>query len=83
LWAESQLAPALEKADPTWEQVRIAERAIPTPDEEKLHLLAAENLQAERAETPITHRRKLLRRDHYAIEQRWPDEPFWRRRHAA
>jgi hypothetical protein len=63
LWAESQLAPALEKADPTWEQVRIAERAIPTPDEEKLHLLAAENLQAERAETPITHRRKLLRRD--------------------
>lgn len=65
LWVETEVAEELTKSDPTWEQVRIAERLIQTPAEEvaDVPLLAAAALEAEREEVPVTARRQVLRRD--------------------
>jgi hypothetical protein len=65
LWVETGLADEFTKSDPTWEQVRIAERIIQTPIEElaDVPLLASAKLEAELDEVPITSRRRVLRRD--------------------
>jgi hypothetical protein len=65
LWVETGLAEEFTKSDPTWEQVRIAERLVRVPKEEKLLVtsLASEKLAAEREEVPISARRRVLRRD--------------------
>jgi len=65
LWVETGLADEFTKSDPTWEQVRIAERLIQAPAEEmaEVPLLAARNLEAELEEVPIMSRRRVLRRD--------------------
>jgi hypothetical protein len=65
LWVESGLAEEFTKSDPTWEQVRIAERLIQAPVEEvaQIPLLAAAKLEAEMDEVPVPARRRILRRD--------------------
>jgi hypothetical protein len=65
LWVETGLAEEFTKSDPTWEQVRIAERLIQAPAEEmaEVPLLAAAKLDAEMAEVPVSSRRRVLRRD--------------------
>ncbi|HKG79798.1 MAG TPA: LodA/GoxA family CTQ-dependent oxidase, partial [Pyrinomonadaceae bacterium] len=65
LWVETQLAKEFTKSDPTWEQVRIAERLIQAPAEEvtEIPLLAARKLEAEMDEVPVPARRRVLRRD--------------------
>ncbi|HEX6184857.1 MAG TPA: LodA/GoxA family CTQ-dependent oxidase [Pyrinomonadaceae bacterium] len=65
LWVETGLAKEFTKSDPTWEQVRIAERLIRAPVEEveEIPTLASAKLDAELEEVPITSRRRVLRRD--------------------
>jgi L-Lysine epsilon oxidase N-terminal/L-lysine epsilon oxidase C-terminal domain len=65
LWVETGLAEELTKSDPTWEQVRIAERLAQTPVEEMgdVTARAARKLAAEREEVPVPARRRVLRRD--------------------
>ena len=65
LWVETGLAEEFIKSDPTWEQVRIAERIIQAPVEDvaDVPLLASAKLEAEMDEVPITSRRRVLRRD--------------------
>lgn len=65
LWVETGLAEELTKSDPTWEQVRIAERLVRVPEEEKLLMTsrAASKLATEKDEVPIAARRRVLRRD--------------------
>jgi hypothetical protein len=59
------LSQEFTKSDPTWEQVRIAERIIKTPAEEmaKVPLLAAGKLAAEIDEVPVPARRRIVGRD--------------------
>jgi hypothetical protein len=65
LWVETGLAPEFTKSDPTWEQVRIAERLIKAPAEEmaELPLLAAKKLDTEMEEVPVQARRRIVGRD--------------------
>ncbi len=65
LWVEMGLADEFTKSDPTWEQVRIAERLVRAPAEEveEVPLLASAKLDAELEEVPIASRRRVLRRD--------------------
>ncbi|HEX5884355.1 MAG TPA: LodA/GoxA family CTQ-dependent oxidase [Pyrinomonadaceae bacterium] len=65
LWVETGLAEEFTKSDPTWAQVRIAERLIQAPVEEvmEIPLLAAKKLEAEMDEVPVPARRRILRRD--------------------
>ncbi|HEY6333807.1 MAG TPA: LodA/GoxA family CTQ-dependent oxidase [Blastocatellia bacterium] len=63
MWVESGLAESLQKGDPTWEQLIIAERSAPVEHHERAPLAAAKVLESERAETPIINRRRRLRRD--------------------
>jgi hypothetical protein len=65
LWVETEVAEEYTKSDPTWEQVRIAERITQVPAEEvtEVPLRAAAKLQAEREEVPVTSHRRVLRRD--------------------
>jgi hypothetical protein len=63
LWVETGLAAEFTKSDPTWEQVKIAERVIEAEEKEKVVALAAEKLESEKDEVPIVSRRRLLRRD--------------------
>ena len=65
LWVETGLADEFTKSDPTWEQVRIAERLIQAPAEKvaEIPLLAAKKLEAEMEEVPVPARRRILRRD--------------------
>ena len=65
LWVETGLAAEFTKSDPTWEQVRIAERLIQAPAEKvaEIPLLAAKKLDAEMDEVPVPARRRILRRD--------------------
>ena len=64
-WVETGLAPEFTKSDPTWEQVRIAERLIKTPAEEmaEVPLLAAAKLASEIDEVPLRARRRIVGRD--------------------
>jgi len=64
LWVETGLSPELTKSDPTWEQVRIAERIIQTPVEDmaEVPLLAAGKLEAEIEEVPLPARRRVVGR---------------------
>ena len=63
-WVETGLAPEFTKSDPTWEQVRIAERLITAPAEEKDKVLlrAAGKLATEMDEVPVPARRRILGR---------------------
>ena len=65
LWVETGLAQEFTKSDPTWEQVRIAERIIQTPVEEmaEVPMFAAAKLAAEKEEVALPARRRVLRRD--------------------
>jgi len=65
LWVETGLAAEFTKSDPTWEQVRIAERLIQAPADKvaEIPLLAARKLEAEMDEVPVPARRRILRRD--------------------
>ncbi|HEX8116444.1 MAG TPA: hypothetical protein VF521_04175, partial [Pyrinomonadaceae bacterium] len=65
LWVETEVAKEYTKSDPTWEQVRIAERITQVPAEEavEVHTRAARRLKAEREEVPVGSRRRVLRRD--------------------
>ena len=65
LWVETGLSPELTKSDPTWEQVRIAERIITTPAEDmaEVPLLAAGKLATEIDEVPLPARRRIVGRD--------------------
>lgn len=65
LWVETGLAAEFTKSDPTWEQVRIAERLTMAPAEEiaEVPLLAAEKLAAEIEGVPLPARRRVLNRD--------------------
>jgi L-Lysine epsilon oxidase N-terminal/L-lysine epsilon oxidase C-terminal domain len=63
LWVETGLAKEFTKSDPTWEQVKIAERVSRVDQKEKVVALAAEKLEAEIDEVPIVSRRRILRRD--------------------
>ncbi|HEX8138520.1 MAG TPA: LodA/GoxA family CTQ-dependent oxidase [Pyrinomonadaceae bacterium] len=65
LWVETEVAEELTKSDPTWEQVKIAERLTRVSAEEvvEVPLLAAASLEAELEEVPVTSRRRVLRRD--------------------
>ncbi|HET9872479.1 MAG TPA: LodA/GoxA family CTQ-dependent oxidase [Propionibacteriaceae bacterium] len=65
LWVETELAEEFTKSDPTWEQVRIAERIVRVPVEEaaEVPMLAAARLATERDEVPLRARRRVLRRD--------------------
>jgi hypothetical protein len=65
LWVETGLAEEFTKSDPTWEQVRIAERLVQGPVEEAMDVpaRAARKLAAERDEVPVPARRRVLRRD--------------------
>jgi L-lysine epsilon oxidase-like protein len=65
LWVETGLAAEFTKSDPTWEQVRIAERLMSAPVEEmpEVPLLAAAKLAAEIDEVPLPARRRILNRD--------------------
>lgn len=65
MWVETGLAEEFTKSDPTWEQVRIAERIVQVPAEEAVEVTtrAATKLAAEREEVPVTARRRVLRRD--------------------
>jgi hypothetical protein len=65
LWVETGLAAEFTKSDPTWEQVRIAERLIQALAEEVEDMpeRAAAKLTAEKDEVPISSRRRVLRRD--------------------
>ena len=63
-WVETGLAAEFTKSDPTWEQVRIAERLIKAPAEEmaEVPLLAAGKLAAEIDEVPVPARRRVVGR---------------------
>lgn len=65
MWVETGLAPEFTKSDPTWEQVRIAERLVQAPAEEveEVPMRASAKLAAEREEVPVPARRRVLRRD--------------------
>jgi len=65
LWVETGLAEEFTKSDPTWEQLRIAERITQTPmeDVEEVPLLARAKLDAEMDEVPVPARRRVLQRD--------------------
>lgn len=65
MWIETGLAAEFTKSDPTWEQVRIAERITQTPVEEveEVPMRASAKLAAEREEVPVIARRRVLRRD--------------------
>ncbi|GAA3716818.1 LodA/GoxA family CTQ-dependent oxidase [Microlunatus aurantiacus] len=65
LWVETGLAASLTKSDPTWEQVKIAERMLGLPAEEAVLLpeRAARTLAAEHEEVPPESHRRLLGRD--------------------
>jgi hypothetical protein len=63
LWVETGLSEQLSAADPTWEQVEIAERVIAVPEEEEITTFAARRLEVERTEVPVVARRRVLRRD--------------------
>ncbi len=64
-WVETGLSPEFTKSDPTWEQVRIAERLNNASAEEMagVPLLAAGKLAAEIDEVPVPARRRILGRD--------------------
>lgn len=64
-WVETGLAEEFTKSDPTWEQVKIAERIIQMPAEKvvEVHRLAAAKLAKEIEEVPLPARRRVLRRD--------------------
>ena len=63
LWVETGVAEEFTKGDSTFKQVEIAERATPKVKLEARPQAALESLEAERAEIPITSRRRPLRRD--------------------
>jgi hypothetical protein len=65
MWVETGLAEEFTKSDPTWEQVRIAERLIQAPADEVEDVpeRAAMKLMAEKDEVEISARRRVLRRD--------------------
>ena len=63
LWVETGLAEEFIKSDPTWQQVKIAERVAQADDKEELVGLAKVALAAEKDEVPIESRRRVLRRD--------------------
>ncbi|MDN5763890.1 MAG: LodA/GoxA family CTQ-dependent oxidase, partial [Microlunatus sp.] len=64
LWVETGLAASLTKSDPTWEQVKIAERIAGLPAEQAVQLAdqAALTLAAEHEEVPSESHRRLLGR---------------------
>lgn len=62
LWVETGLSEDLAVADPSWEQVKIAERVIEAK-KEKAHAFAARRLKAEKAQVPVVSRRRVLNRD--------------------
>lgn len=67
LWVETGLSKELEDYDPTWEQVKIAERALRTAETEQAVVFASDKAIAkvmkERAETPVKRRRRTFRQD--------------------
>ena len=65
LWVETGLAEEFLKADPTWEQVLIAERLPHAPADAAAGVaeLAVTRLDAERDEVPPPDRRRVLGRD--------------------
>jgi hypothetical protein len=59
MWVETDLAEKFTIGDATWQQILIAENAVP-----KEHtLLAAEAVKAEKAQLPVRARRRVLRRN--------------------
>jgi hypothetical protein len=63
VWVETDLDPDFLKGDATWIQVEIAEGVIEVPADQETMRFAAERLETESAEIPITSRRHVLRRD--------------------
>ncbi|HEY6187833.1 MAG TPA: LodA/GoxA family CTQ-dependent oxidase [Pyrinomonadaceae bacterium] len=63
LWVETGLAEEFTKSDPSWQQVKIAERVIEVKDEKKFVAVASDQLAAEKDEVPVVSRRRVLRRD--------------------
>ena len=61
IWAETQRSQRFSEHDPTWQQVRIAERQIQAPEEEQVRLAMVE-LAAEKPSTPLYQRRRPYRR---------------------
>jgi hypothetical protein len=64
-WVETGLAPEFTKSDPTWEQVRIAEKIIQTPADvvAEVPSVASAKLAAEIDEVPVPARRRIVGRD--------------------
>lgn len=63
LWVETGLADEFVKSDPTWQQVKIAERVPQVEHKQKLVRFATERLADEKDEVPVESRRRVLRRD--------------------
>lgn len=65
VWVETGLAASLTKADPTWEQVKIAEHILGLPAQDAVLLpdQAVRTLAAEHDEIPPDSHRRLLGRD--------------------
>jgi len=64
LWVETDIDENLVKADATWQQVLIAENAIPVPGPEAVKM-AAEHVEQGRTEVPPAQGRRTLRRDEW------------------
>jgi hypothetical protein len=62
LWVETGIDENLVKADATWQQVLIAENAIPVPGPQAVKM-AAEHVEHGLAEVPPAQGRRTLRRD--------------------
>ena len=62
IWVETQRSEQFSAHDPTWQQVRIAEREIEGPEEEHAEIVTRE-LAAEKLPEPLHQRRRSYRRD--------------------
>lgn len=62
VWVETGLSEKLSAVDPTWQQVKIAERVNDVPEERRTEV-AVERLKARRAEVPVIVRRHLRRNE--------------------
>jgi hypothetical protein len=59
MWVETDLAEKFTIGDATWQQILIAENAVPR----ERALLAAEAVKAEKTQLPVRARRRVLRRN--------------------
>lgn len=63
VWIETGLDPAFSQADPTWQQVLIAESLASIPAPEEAPLAATDQVEREKATLPAIPPRRRLRRD--------------------